>query len=89
MPDEALLTLRVLPRAVRDEVMGWDGAVLRVRLRAPAVDGRANEALRRFLGNHLGIPRRDIEIVSGETSRTKRVRVVGLSRDEIEAKLSG
>jgi uncharacterized protein (TIGR00251 family) len=89
MPDEALLTLRVLPRAARDEVMGWDGAVLRVRLRAPPVDGRANEALRRFLGNHLGIPQRDIEIVSGETSRTKRVRVVGLSRDEIEAKLSG
>jgi uncharacterized protein (TIGR00251 family) len=89
MPDEALLTLRVLPRAARDEVMGWDGAVLRVRLRAPPVDGRANEALRRFLGEHLGIPQRDIEIVSGETSRTKRVRVVGLSRDQIEARLSG
>jgi uncharacterized protein (TIGR00251 family) len=89
MPDEALLTLRVLPRAIRDEVMGWDGAVLRVRLRAPPVDGRANEALRRFLGEHLGIPQRDIEIVRGETSRTKLVRVVGLSRDEIEAKLSG
>ena len=87
MPSETLITVRVLPRASRDEIAGWDGDVLRVRLRAPPVEGRANEALLRLLAQRLDVPPRDIEIVSGETSRTKRVRVLGLSRDEVEARL--
>ena len=87
MPAEALISLRLQPRASRDEIAGWEGDVLRVRLRAPPLDGRANEALRRFLAGRLDLPQRDIEIVSGETSRNKRVRVLGLSREEVEARL--
>jgi hypothetical protein len=88
MPDETILTLRVLPRASRDEIAGWDGEVMRLRLRAPPVDGRANEALLRFLADCLDIPPRDIELVTGATSRTKRLRIVGLSREEVENRLS-
>jgi uncharacterized protein (TIGR00251 family) len=81
------LEIRVIPRAGRSELAGLrDGAVL-VRLAAAPVDGAANAALISLLSAALGIPRRDITIVSGERSRTKRVRIAGLDRDQALAKL--
>ena len=88
MPDEALLSVRVTPRAARDEVAGSEGGVLRVRLRAPPVEGRANEALRRLLARRLGVTPRQVTIVAGETARTKRVRIVGLSPAEARVRLA-
>ena len=82
-----LLTVRVQPRAQRDEVAGYGEGVLRVRLRALPVEGRANESLRRFLAERLGLTQSDIEIVSGKTGRTKQVRVTGLNLYEIRARL--
>ena len=87
MADEALLNVRVLPRSSRDEIAGWSDGVLRVRLKAPPVEGRANEALRHLLAERLGVPPRDIVIVTGETSRTKRVRIVGLDIETVRLKL--
>ena len=78
MAESAFLQVRVTPRAARDAVAGWQDGVLRVRLRAPAIEGRANEALRRFLGAHLGIAPGRIEIVSGAGGRQKRLRIDGL-----------
>ena len=87
MVDETVLLVRVQPRASRDGVAGYEQGVLRVRLKAAPVDGRANERLRRFLADRLQIGMGDIEIVSGRTSRTKRVRVTGLSGAELKARL--
>jgi uncharacterized protein len=87
MPD-ALITIRVTPRASRDEVVGWQDDALRVRLRAPPVDGRANESLRRLLAERLGMALSAVQIVSGETSRVKRVRVEGVSEAEVRQRLS-
>ena len=63
------------------------GAVL-VRLAAPPVDGAANEALLAFLADVLDLPRRNITIVSGDKSRNKRVRILGLDQESVIARLS-
>jgi uncharacterized protein (TIGR00251 family) len=75
------LEIRVIPRAGRSEFAGLrDGAVL-VRLAAAPVDGAANDELIALLAKTLKIPKRDITIVSGERSRSKRVRIAGLDRE--------
>ena len=79
--------MRVTPRAARDEVAGSEGGVLRVRLRAPPFEGRANEALRRLPARRLSVTPRQVSIVAGETARTKRVCIVGLSQTELWERL--
>jgi len=69
------LTIRVQPGARRSEVVGPHGDVLRIRVAGPAVDGRANAELVRFLAEHLGVPARAVEITRGHTSRTKVVHI--------------
>jgi uncharacterized protein YggU (UPF0235/DUF167 family) len=64
----------VTPRSSRDGIAGWQDGVLRVRLAAPPVEGRANEALRRLLARAAGLPPSRAHLVSGGTSREKRVR---------------
>jgi uncharacterized protein (TIGR00251 family) len=73
------LTVRVQPRASKDEFAGVREGVLRVRLRAPPVDGAANEALVRFLADELGVARRQVRMVSGFGSRTKTVEIDALT----------
>jgi hypothetical protein len=80
--------VRVQPRASRDEFAGVREGVLRVRLRAPPVEGAANEALIAFLADELGIPRRDVRIVSGFGSRTKIVEVDAHARPALDRILS-
>jgi uncharacterized protein (TIGR00251 family) len=75
----ATILVRVVPRAGRTRVAGTRGDALVVRLAAPPVDGAANDALIAALAELFGRPRRDIEIVSGLSSRDKRVRISGLS----------
>jgi uncharacterized protein (TIGR00251 family) len=69
------LTIRVQPGARRSEVVGPHGDALRVRVAGPAVDGKANAELVRFLAEHLGVPARAVEITRGHTARTKVVHV--------------
>lgn len=69
------LQLHVQPRARRDELVGPHGDALRVRITAPPVEGRANTHLRRFLAASFGVPARQVELLSGETGRSKRVRI--------------
>ena len=86
-PPEARLTVEVRPRAGRDEIVGWRGAVLRVRVAAPPADGAANEAVRALLAEVLGCARSRVEIVRGQTARTKVVRVTGLALGDAAARL--
>lgn len=69
------LTIRVQPGAARSEVVGLYGDALRVRVAGPAVDGKANAELVRFLAELLGLPSRAVSITRGHTSRTKVVHV--------------
>jgi uncharacterized protein (TIGR00251 family) len=89
MAGSTLLSVRVTPRSSKDEIGAWDGSVLRVKLRAPPVDGRANEALRRLLAEHLGLAPSSVEVVSGATSRIKRLRIEGIAEAELREKLGG
>jgi uncharacterized protein (TIGR00251 family) len=77
------ITLHILvqPRASRSEIVGPHGDALKVRLAAPPVDGAANEELVRLLAKELDVPRGNIEIVSGFTSRRKTVRVSGVGHE--------
>ncbi|MBK8227277.1 MAG: YggU family protein [Flavobacteriales bacterium] len=72
-----LLTLHVQPGAKRTEVSGTHGDALKIRLAAPPVDGQANEALLSYLAAQFGVPKRQVEMVSGHTSRKKRVQLTG------------
>jgi len=88
MPDDALIAVRVTPRSSEDELLGWQDNVLRVKLRAPPVEGRANEALCRYLALLLGVAASKVEVVSGASARTKRLRVHGMTLAEVRAKLA-
>ncbi|MBX3299574.1 MAG: YggU family protein [Acidobacteria bacterium] len=77
MNSETIITVRVTPRSSKSEVIDESGAVLRVRIAAPPVDGAANAELVRLLARHFRVPKSSVEIVSGTNSRTKRIRLVG------------
>jgi uncharacterized protein (TIGR00251 family) len=78
-----LLAIRVQPRASRDEVAGAIEGALKIRLCAPAVDNRANEALTEFLAALLRVPKSSVRILSGERGRTKRVEITGVTRQQV------
>ena len=82
-----ILTIRVTPRAHRDTLSIDDGQ-LRVRLRAAPVEGAANAALIALLADRLGLPRRAISIVHGETSRIKRLAITGVTAEVLHKKLA-
>ena len=86
--DDAILEVRVVPRAGRTQATGWREGVLVVRLAAAPVDGAANRALTDFLAGVLGVPRRSVTLASGERSRNKRVRIIGLSPRELSERLA-
>jgi len=83
-----LLTLHVQPGAKVTAVQGRHGDALKIRLAAPPVDGKANTELLRFLAGALKVPRSAVELVAGQSSRQKRVRVGStLSRDAVVSAL--
>ena len=88
MADEAVLQLRVTPRARRDALGAMEAGVLPVRLAAPPVEGAANKALILLLARALGVPRSAIEIESGARGRRKRVRISGLDSEEAARRLA-
>jgi uncharacterized protein len=78
--------VRVTPRASRDAIEGEHNGALKIRLTAPPVEDRANDALRRLLAERLNVPVSAVRIVTGEKSRTKRISIAGVTRAQaIEA----
>ncbi len=80
--------VRVVPRANKSEIVGVEGDALKVRLKAPPVEGKANDALVKFLAERLAVSKSQIEILSGHTSRTKVVRVRGIQASRLQAVVS-
>jgi len=80
---KVIFSVRVQPRASKDEIAGEMGGALKVRLRAPAVEGRANEALVEFLAQLLKTPRSAVRILGGERSRKKRLEIRGVTQQQI------
>lgn len=82
------LELKVIPNAPRNEIVGWLGAALKVKVHAPALEGRANDELLDFLAASLGLPRRDLTLLRGDKSRQKLVRITGLDEAGLRTRLS-
>jgi uncharacterized protein (TIGR00251 family) len=85
----AAFAVHVVPRASRNEVAGRMGDAIKIRLTAPPVEGKANQALVAFLAQELGVRKSQVEIVAGKTSQNKVICVLGLSPVEVEEKLLG
>ncbi len=73
--DSITLTLHIQPGAKRSEVAGLHGDALKIRLAAPPIEGRANEALQRFIADSFDVPLRQVELLRGAQSRNKMVKV--------------
>jgi len=82
-----LLAVRLQPGAARSEVAGLQGDALRLRIAAPPVDGRANEAARDFLAERLGVPRSAVVLTRGATSRHKLFFIQGLTVEAVQERL--
>jgi len=81
------ISLRVVPRASKNEVSGVINGALKIRLQAPPVEGKANKALIKFLAKKFDTPQRNIAILSGNINRNKRVHITGVTEEEVRAEL--
>ncbi len=82
-PDGVWLSIKLQPRASANEISGVMGSELRIKVTAPPVDSAANEALIRFLAETLDCGRNKVELVRGQTSRHKTVRVHGMTAEDV------
>ncbi len=85
---QTTLSIHVQPRASRNAVVGWAGNTLKIRLTAPPVEGAANAACLTFLAKLLDLSPSRLEILRGDRSRSKVIRITGLTQDEVHARLS-
>ena len=83
--DGCTVTVKATPRATRSEITGADPDWLRVRLQAPPVDGKANAALAALFASIFSIPKRAVELLSGDTSRLKRIKLHGVPAETAAA----
>lgn len=87
MGESCTLAVKAVPNAPQSQIVGWMGDGLKVKVKAPPVEGRANEVLCDFLAESLGIHRRAVSLVRGGTSRQKLIRVDGLSLAAVRERL--
>ena len=78
---DVVLALHIQPGAKKTEVAGQHGEALKIRLAAPPVDGKANDCLIDFLSERLGVPKSNVKLEAGATSRAKRVRVAAMTAE--------
>lgn len=76
--NELILKIKVEPRSSRSGVVGPYGEALKVKLTSPPVEGKANKELVEVLAKEFGIPKKDVEIISGQSSKNKTVRLTGV-----------
>ena len=81
------LKLRIVPNAKRDEVTGEHGDAVKIKIAAPALEGKANEAVVEFLAERLRVHRREITLIAGEKSRDKVVEIASLDAPEAKTRL--
>jgi uncharacterized protein (TIGR00251 family) len=85
---EARISLHVYPNAPRNEIVGFEGGVLGVKVAAPPVKGQANRELVAFLSRVLDVGKSSLAIIKGHTSRNKLISVRDLSQEEVIRRLS-
>ncbi|MBK6751190.1 MAG: YggU family protein [Pyrinomonadaceae bacterium] len=80
-------TVRVVPRASKSEIIGEHDGALKVRIASPPVDGAANTELIKLLAKQLGVSKSNVEIIGGQTSKTKQIRITGITTAQIASVL--
>jgi uncharacterized protein (TIGR00251 family) len=80
---KARLSVKVAPRAPRNEVVGWVGGKLKVKVAAAPEGGRANDALVTFVAEQLGLPRRNVRVATGHTSSSKILEIDGIRQADL------
>lgn len=83
-----LLKIKVIPNSSREQIVGWLGDTLKIKLQAPPEDGKANKALKRLLAETLELNQKNIIIEQGETSSEKCIRILDRNLEDIKIKLS-
>ncbi len=86
--DGTSILVKVVPKASKSEIVGVEGDCLKIRLKAPPVDGAANKELINMLGKLLKVPKKDIIIKQGHASKRKRVYIVGVGSKEVQKQLA-
>jgi len=76
--------VKVLPRSSKDEIVRQKDGVYKIKLTAPAIEGKGNKALLKLLARKLGIPKREIRIISGERSRIKSIQIERLTFEQVQ-----
>ena len=79
----ATIAVHAQPKAGRDEVVGWKGRELSVRVTAPPEGGKANLAVSKVIASAMGVPKTSVRVVRGETSRHKTVEVRGATEQDV------
>lgn len=83
-----IIPIKVIPKANRNEIIGWENEELKVRIKAVPEKGNANDELIRFFAHFFQISRSSVTLVYGDTSKHKRICIAGLTLKEVEAALS-
>jgi uncharacterized protein len=86
--NDVIFSVTVVANAQKSHIVGWENNSLKVRIHAVREKGKANDALVEFLAKIMGVPKRDIEILSGHTSKHKRLRIHSVSMDSVIHKFS-
>lgn len=81
--DDAILTIRVVPRASKSEIVGFTDGALKIRIAAPPIDGAANVEIVKLLAKTFAVSKSRIEILSGQTSRMKQVKIGGIKSHDL------
>jgi len=82
-----ILPFHIVPNSEQNKVVGQHGEAIKIKLRAPALEGKANAALRALLAEELKIPKRNIVLERGQQSRDKLIRIEGLSKEDVQCRL--
>ena len=83
------LAIKAIPNAPRNAVVGWLGEALKVKVHAPALEGRANDELCEFIADELGLPRRAVTVALGDKSRQKLLQIDGLTLADVRQRFAG
>ncbi len=85
--ESCTIEVKAVPNAPRNEVVGWLGDALKIKVHAPALEGKANHELCAFLAKRLVLPKHAVSLARGETSRKKIVEITGLTKADVVARL--
>lgn len=84
MTKTQIIKVKVIPKSSQNKIVGWENDILKIKLMAPPVDGKANEELIKFLAKELKLKKKDLEITSGKTSKFKTIEIAkNISNNEI------